>query len=69
MKLPFILQKIHEKVTHKMSKSKFVEHFLIATVEDDNGDIYDCIYCTIIRNALLFGCIGLVSGFIFGWLL
>ena len=69
MKLPSILRKIHEKVTLKMSQSWFVENVLIATVEEDDGTKYDCIYCTIMRNAVLFGCIGLVVGFVFGWLL
>lgn len=69
MKLPPILRKIHEKVTLKMSQSWFVENVLIVTVEEDDGTKYDCIYCTIMRNAVLFGCIGLVVGFVFGWLL
>lgn len=69
MKLPPILQKLHEKVTWRMYKSRFVENVLIAKVTDDNGVEQDCIYCTIIRNAVLFACIGGVFGFILGRLL
>lgn len=66
MKLPPILRKIHDKVTSAMSKSTFVDKVLIATVTEEDGSTYDCIYCTIIRNALLFGCIGFVLGLLVG---
>lgn len=69
MRLPSILRKIHEKVTTKMSESSFVENFLIAKVTEEDGTEYDCIYCTIIRNAILFLCIGFIFGLILGWLL
>lgn len=68
MRLPPILQKIHEKVTTLMSQSWIVENILIAKVTTDDGE-YDCIYCTILRNAVLFACIGFVVGLFFGWLL
>lgn len=69
MKLPLILQKLHDKVTWKMYNSRFVENVLIAKITDDDGEEKDCIYCTIIRNAVLFSCIGGVLGFILGRLL
>ena len=69
MRLPPILRKIHEKVTTKMSESWFVENILIAKVTEYDGTEYDCIYCTIIRNAVLFACIGFIFGSVFGWLL
>lgn len=65
MKLPPILRKIHEKVTKNMSRSWFVENVLIATVNGDDGE-YDCIYCTIVRTALFFACVGFVLGVIIG---
>lgn len=52
-----------------MSESWFVENILIAKVTEDDGTEYDCIYCTIIRNAVLFACIGFIFGLAFGWLL
>lgn len=61
------LAKVHEYVTNKMAESEFVENFLIAKVEE-NGEIFDCIYCTIIRNAVLFGCVGGIVGFLLGYL-
>ena len=63
-----ILAKIHYFITTKMSKSGIVNNYLIATVTDETGEIYDCIYCTILRNSVLFACIGFIFGFIFGWL-
>lgn len=69
MKLRDILQKVHETVTMKMHESEFVENYLIAKVTDDDGNVHDCIYCTIIRNALLFGFTGGLIGFLFGLLL
>lgn len=66
MKLNPILQKVHDFVTNKMHESEFVENFLIAKVTGSDGNEYDCIYCTIIRNALLFGCIGVLLGFFLG---
>lgn len=66
MKLNPILQKIHDKVTYLMSESKFVENVLIAKVTDDDGTEYDCIYCTILRNAVLFTCIGFIFGILVG---
>lgn len=69
MKLNGILLKIHEFITTKMSESWIVENLLIAKVTEDNGEQYDCIYCTILRNAVLFMCIGFIIGFLVGWLL
>ena len=63
-----ILAKIHYFITTKMSKSGIVNNYLIATVTDETGEIYDCIYCTILRNSVLFACIGFILGFIFAWL-
>lgn len=69
MRLNPILRKIHEKVTTKMSESWFVENVLIAKVTEDDGTEYDCIYCTILRNAVLFMCIGCIFGVLLGYLL
>lgn len=69
MHLSPILRKIHDKVTQRMSESWFVEHILIAEVTDEDGAEYDCIYCTILRTAVLFSCIGLIFGLVIGLLL
>ena len=63
-----ILAKIHYFITTKMSRSGIVNNYLIVTVTDETGEIYDCIYCTILRNSVLFACIGFIFGFLFGWL-
>jgi len=63
-----ILAKIHYFITMKMSGSYIVNNYLIATVTDEQGETYDCIYCTILRNSVLFGSIGFIFGFLFGWL-
>lgn len=63
MRLPPILRKIHDKVTTKMSNSWIVENILIAKVTEDDGEEYDCIYCTIIRNAIIFGIFGFILGY------
>ena len=63
-----ILAKIHYFITTKMSRSGIVNNYLIVTVTDETGEIYDCIYCTILRNSVLFACIGFILGFIFAWL-
>ena len=60
------LMKIHHKIVDIMAKSWIVEHLLIAKVRDDDGEIYDCIYCTILRNAVLFAIIGLIFGYFLG---
>ena len=62
-----ILAKIHYFITEKMSRSKVVNDYLIATITDEQGETYDCIYCTILRNSVLFACIGFIFGFIIGW--
>lgn len=64
-----ILLKIHDFITIKMSESRIVDNFLIARFTEDDGIQYDCIYCTILRNAILFACIGFIIGFFVGWLL
>lgn len=66
MKLPPILRKIHNKVTLKMSESKFVEDILIAKVTEEDGTVYDCIYCTIIRVSLIFFLLGVGIGCFLG---
>ena len=63
-----ILAKIHYFITEKMSRSGIVNDYLIATVTDETGETYDCIYCTILRNGVLFACIGFIFGFLFGFL-
>lgn len=63
-----IIAKIHYYITTKMSQSDIVNNYLIATVTDENGETYDCSYCTILRNGVLFACIGFIFGFLFGWL-
>lgn len=63
-----IIAKIHYSITEKMSRSDIVNDYLIATVTGENGETYDCIYCTILRNGVLFACIGFIFGFLFGWL-
>lgn len=63
-----IIAKIHYFITEKMAKSATVNDYLIATVTDEQGETYDCIYCTILRNGVLFACIGFFLGFLLGWL-
>ena len=60
-----ILQKLHNAITSYMSKLWIVEHILIAKVtEEEDGALvtYDCIYCTILRNALIFFALGVTLG-------
>lgn len=60
-----ILQKLHNAITNYMSKLWIVEHILIAKVtEEEDGALvtYDCIYCTILRNALIFFALGVILG-------
>lgn len=60
-----ILQKLHNAITSYMSKLWIVEHILIAKVtEEEDGVLvtYDCIYCTILRNALIFFALGVILG-------
>lgn len=61
--MKYIFKQIHYKITERMAKSWIVENILIAKVKED-GDEYDCIYCTILRNAVLFSCIGFIIGYI-----
>ena len=51
------LLKIHHIIVNYIASLWITEHLLIAKVHED-GELYDCIYCTILRN--------LVIGFIFG---
>lgn len=60
------LMKIHYKIVDIMAKSWIVENILIAKVREADGEIYDCIYCTILRNAVLFLIIGLIFGYFVG---
>lgn len=60
-----ILRKLHTAVTNYMAKLWIVEHILIAKVtEEEDGALvtYDCIYCTILRNALIFFALGVILG-------
>lgn len=60
-----ILRKLHGATTNYMAKLWIVEHILIAKVtEEEDGALvtYDCIYCTILRNAIIF----FVSGTLLG---
>lgn len=62
MRLPPLLYKVHLAVTGYMAKSWFIENILIATVDTDEGERYDCIYCTIIRCMIIFTLFGGVIG-------
>lgn len=66
MKLPPALRACHDYITDRMAKSWFVENILIAKITEEDGLDYDCIYCTIIRNAILFSCIGFIIGYFLG---
>lgn len=60
-----LLLKIHNKITNTMADMWIVENVLIAKVKED-GETYDCIYCTILRNAVIFVIIGLILGYFIG---
>lgn len=62
-----LLMKLHYSITEFMAKLWIVEHILIAKVTDDDGETYDCIYCTILRNAVLFFIVGLLVGLFAGY--
>lgn len=61
-----IMQKLHEYITTWMSKSWIVENLLIAKYDaiDEEGNTVqeDCIYCTILRVAIIFFLIGALFG-------
>ena len=59
------LMTIHYWIVDIMAKSWIVENLLIAKVHED-GEVYDCIYCTILRNAVLFALIGFIVGYFAG---
>ena len=66
-KIISILWAIHEFITSMMAKSWVVENILIAKYkeETENGvEIFDCIYCTILRNIVIWFTLGLVVGFL-----
>lgn len=70
------MKKIHEYITTWMSKNWFVENILISKFDDldDDGNVVqvDCIYCTILRVAIIFFLIGALFGSELGvgsWLL
>ena len=70
------MQKLHEYVTTWMSNSWIVENILIVKYDatDEEGNIVqeDCIYCTILRVAIIFFLIGALFGTELGvgpWLL
>lgn len=60
------MHKIHEYITTWMSKNWIVENILIAkyddTDEDGNVVQVDCIYCTILRVAIIFFLVGWFFG-------
>lgn len=64
------MQKLHEVITTWMSKSWVVENLLIAKYDDtdEDGNIVqeDCIYCTILRVAIIFFLAGCLFGLILG---
>ena len=63
------LMAIHYWIVGIMAKSWIVENLLIVKVREiENGEeiVYDCIYCTILRNAVLFMLIGLIVGYFAG---
>lgn len=71
-----IMQKLHEYIITWMSKSWIVENLLIAKYDDidEEGNTVqeDCIYCTILRVAIIFFLIGALFGSDLGvgpWLL
>lgn len=68
MKLGKTGMKIHNAIVTRMSQSWIVNNLLIAQVEQD-GEIFDCIYCTIARNAVLFASVGFIIGSFVGFLL
>ena len=57
------LLKIHHIIVNYIASLWITEHLLIAKVQED-GESYDCIYCTILRNLV----IGFVFGLIVGYL-
>lgn len=57
------LLKIHHIIVNYLASLWITEHILIAKVHED-GESYDCIYCTILRNLV----IGFVFGLIVGYL-
>lgn len=60
-----ILRKIHNSIVLYMSKLWIVEHILIAKVQEEEDGVlvtYDCIYCTILRNAIIFSILGFILG-------
>lgn len=59
------LMAIHYWIVDIMAKSWIVENLLIAKVREGD-EVYDCIYCTILRNAVLFTLIGLIIGYFAG---
>ena len=60
------MHKLHEYITTQMSKSWIVENLLIAKYDDvdEAGNIVqlDCIYCTILRVAIIFFLVGSLFG-------
>ena len=53
------LMAIHYWIINIMAKNWVVENLLIVKVRED-GEVYDCIYCTILRNA------GFIIGYFIG---
>lgn len=66
MRLPSFLENIHNIVVNYMVKSWIVENLMIAKITAEDNKVYDCIYCTIIRIALIFSLLGGVIGFLLG---
>ena len=57
------LLKIHHVIVEFMAKLWITEHILIAKVTE-NGETYDCIYCTVLRNLVFGTIIGLFAGYL-----
>lgn len=62
MRLPPPLRKIHDRFVGWASAQRWVNDYLIAWVTEEDGQEVACIYCTIVRNALIFGFIGFILG-------
>ena len=57
------LLKIHHIIVDYIASLWITEHLLIAKVQED-GESYDCIYCTILRNLFIGFIFGLVMGYL-----
>lgn len=62
MRLPPQLRKIHDRFVAWAASQRWLNDYLIAWVTEDDGQEVACIYCTIVRVALIFGFIGFIVG-------